>query len=75
MFYDGSDIKYLLEKKGYSLSDVAIELDITPQTVHHVIWGIQSSKRVLDHIKNILNIKNEFKVSRTKKDVNVLVVK
>ena len=73
MLYDGSDIKYLLEKKGYSLSDVAIELDVTPQTVYHVIWGIQSSKRVLDHIKNILGIKRKFEVSRIKKNDSVMV--
>ncbi len=55
--YDGSDIKYLLEKKGYSLSDVGRELEVTPQAVWQVIWGLDASQRIVAHIERLLGWK------------------
>jgi len=54
---DGSDIKYLLEKKGYSLSDVARDLGLRPQTVHMVVWGQGTSQRVIEYIEKLLGMK------------------
>jgi len=52
--YDGTDIKFLLEKKGYSLSDVARELGLYPQTVWQIIWGFGKSQRIVSHIERLL---------------------
>ncbi len=54
---DGSDIKYLLEKKGYSLSDVARDLRVTPQAVQKIIWGDGTSQRVIEYIEKLLGMK------------------
>jgi predicted transcriptional regulator len=63
--YDGSDIKYLLDKKGYSLTDVAKELGVTPTCVHHVIWGNTVSARVVEHIERLLEWKpGKLKIAR-----------
>ena len=56
MVVDGTDLKYLLEKKGYSLTDIARQLDITPQTVFRVVRGLQASRRVKSHIESLLGI-------------------
>ena len=56
MIYDGTDVKYLLEKRGYSFTDVARQLDVTPQTVYHVARGIFKSKRVVLHIEKLLGL-------------------
>lgn len=55
--FDGSDIKYLLEKRGYSLSDVGCHLGVTPQAVHQVIWGLDASQRIVSHIERLLGMK------------------
>jgi transcriptional regulator with XRE-family HTH domain len=52
---NGSDLKYLLEKKGYSLSDVARDLDVTPQAVHMVVWGVIASQRIVSYIEKLLD--------------------
>ena len=54
---DGSDIKYLLEKKGYSLSDVARDLEISPQAVWNYAWGFGSSQKIASHIERLLDMK------------------
>ncbi len=55
--YTGTDIKYLLEKRGYTLSSVAVELGVSPACVHHVIWGNGVSARVVEHIERLLGWK------------------
>ncbi len=52
--YDGTDIKYFLEKKGYTLRSVARDLDISPTCVNHVIWGRLTSHRIVEHIERLL---------------------
>lgn len=54
---DGSDIKYLLEKDGVNLSDIARGLDVTPQAVWNVIWGCSSSRKIITHIERLLKMK------------------
>ena len=74
MVCDGADIKYLLEKKGYSFSDVARQLHVTPQTVFHVARGIKRSQRVLHYIEMLLGMKpGTLKISREKRDALVKV--
>jgi lambda repressor-like predicted transcriptional regulator len=63
--YNGSDIKYLLDKKGYSLSAVAREIGVTPQCVHLVIWGIGTSRPVVEFIERLLGWKpGALKIAR-----------
>lgn len=69
MIYDGADVKYLLEKKGFSFSDVARQLDVTPQTVYHVARGIIKSKRVVQHIEKLLDMApGSLEISREKRN-------
>lgn len=55
--YDGADIKYLLEKRGVSLADVARQAGVTPSCVNHVIWGKGTSQYVVMHIERLLGWK------------------
>jgi plasmid maintenance system antidote protein VapI len=55
--HNGSDLKYLLEKRGYSLTDVARELGVTTQCISLVIWGRKTSRPVIDHIERLLGMK------------------
>jgi hypothetical protein len=52
--YTGTDIKYLLEKKGYTLTAVAHEIGVSLQCVHLVVWGQSTSRRVVNHIERLL---------------------
>lgn len=54
---DGNDIKCLLGKRGYSLTDVARDLDVTPVAVHWVIWGAIAAQRISAHIERLLDMK------------------
>ena len=74
MPYDGSDIKYLLEKRGYSLSDIAEQLGGSPQNVCNVIWGRCTSKPVLRHIEKLLNMApGSLEISTEKTDAVIKV--
>jgi len=74
MLYDGADVKYLLEKKGYRLTDVAKQLDITPQAVFLVVRGFMTSQRVIRHIEKLLGMApNTLEISREKRDAIVKV--
>jgi len=69
MKLDGTDIKFLLEKKGYNLSDVARDMAITPQGVQRIIWGLAQSRRVTAYIETLLGLRPESLIisrSRTK---------
>ena len=72
MICDGSDLKYLLEKKGFSLSDVAKQLEVTPQTIFHVVMGLKSSQRVVRHIEKLLGLApGTLEITREKRDAIV----
>ena len=74
MVCDGADIKYLLEKKGLSFSDVAHQLDITPQAVYHAARGIYKSQRVTRHIEKLLGMApGKLEISREKLDALIKV--
>lgn len=74
MIYDGADIKYLLEKKGYRYTDVARELGITPQVVFLVARGIKRSQRVTRHIEQLLGIApGTLEITSEKRDALVKV--
>ena len=74
MIYDGADVKYLLEKKGYRLTDVARQLDITPQAVFYVVRGYMTSKRVKRHIEKLLGMApGKLVISREKRNAIVKV--
>jgi len=74
MIYDGSDIKYLLEKKGFNLSDVARQLNVTPQNVFSVIYGLCTSQRVVRHIETLLCLTpGTLHISKEKRDALVKV--
>lgn len=74
MVYDGSDVKYLLEKKGYNFTDVARELGITPQVVYLVARGIKRSQRVTSHIEKLLGMApGTLEISREKRDALIKV--
>jgi len=66
---DGIKIKYLLERKGYSLTDVAQELGGSPQNVCNVIWGRCTSRPVLQKIETLLGMRpGSLEISREKTD-------
>ena len=56
MICDGVDLKYLLEKKGYSFSNIARNINVTPQHVFRVVRGYSKSERVIRHIEDILSL-------------------
>ena len=51
---NGADIKYLLDKKGFYLSDVARELGVSVTLIHHIIYGKASSCRITKNIEHFL---------------------
>ena len=63
--YDGNDIKCLLGKRGYSLSDVGRELGVTPQAVWNVAWGLSVSQMIATYIERLLGWKpGRLKIAR-----------
>ena len=67
MRLDASDIKYLLEKKGFSLSDVARQVGVTPQCVHLVVRGVITSKRVAAQIAKLLGYEDgKLRIAKAK---------
>ena len=69
MVYDGHDIHYFLKKKGYSLTDVAHQLGVSPQNIYQIIHGICVSKRVTEHIEELLGFApGILEISREKRD-------
>jgi len=74
MIFDGTDLKYILEKHGFSLSDVAKQLKVTPQTVFLVVRGYRTSRRVITHIEKLLDMKpGTLVISRERRDELVKV--
>ncbi|MBA7546716.1 hypothetical protein ES705_39111 [subsurface metagenome] len=75
MIYDGYDIKYLLlKKKGYSLTDIGQQLNVSVENVHQVIFGKTVSKRVINHIEKLLGMApGTLEISREKRDALVKV--
>lgn len=72
MVADGEDLKYLLRKKGYSMSDVARKLGITPQVVQRVIMGLDKSQRVKTYVETLLGLEpGSLEISREKRDALV----
>lgn len=51
-----ADIKASLEKAGKSCAKVAKELDVLPSTVHQVIYGRCSSRKVATHISRAIGV-------------------
>jgi len=65
---NGIRIKYLLELKGYSLTDVAQELGGSPQNVCNVIWGRSISRPVQQKIETLLGMEpGSLEISRERK--------
>jgi len=58
MTCDGIDIKYFLKRRGYSLSDVARQIDRTPQHVFNVIMGVYKSQLVVGRIEKLLDMES-----------------
>ena len=50
MILDGADVRYLLQKKGFSLTDVARMIGVTPGGVILVSTGQRKSKRITSYI-------------------------
>ena len=74
MICDGNDLQYLLKKKGFSLSDVARQIEVTPQIIFHVVNGIKKSQRVIQYIEKLLGLKKgSLEISRDKRDALVKV--
>ena len=74
MVYNNFDLKYILEKKGYSLSDVALKLDVTPQTIFHVIWDMATSQRFVRNLEKLLDITSgSLEISREKRNAIIKV--
>lgn len=69
---DGTEIKYLLERRGYSLSDVARQLGVTPQNIWMIIWGCGTSQRVIAHIETLLGMKPGTLRIAKRKRTNIL---
>ncbi len=40
------DIKASLLKKGFSMTRIARQLEISPQAVSHIVYGIRRSRRI-----------------------------
>ena len=59
MLLDGYDVQYLLLKKNITFTDIARELDVTPQNIFMVVKGGRKSQRVLRHIEKLLGIAPE----------------
>ena len=72
MRLDGTDIQYLLKKKGFSLTDVARQLGITIPGVVLITRGYCRSQRVRGHIETLLGMKpGELEI--VKKNSKVLI--
>lgn len=52
--FDGFEIQYLLKRRGYTLTAVAGELNVSTACIHHVINGRGVSSRVVEHIERLL---------------------
>jgi len=55
---DGHDIKCLLGKKGHSFTSIGRDLGVTPQAVSQVVWGKDTSQRIMEHIERLLGVKS-----------------
>lgn len=49
-------IQYYLKVRGFSLSDIARDLEITPQAVWNVVTGLSNSRRVDEWLKNHIDL-------------------
>ena len=65
MTLDGTDIKYLLEKHGYSYAKIARELKVTRTSVHETAKGRITSRRIQSHIEKLLGLeRGTLKISK-----------
>ena len=71
---DGVRIKYLLERKGYSQTDVARELGSSIPNVCNVIWGRCTSRHVIQKIEQLLDMEpGTLEITREKTDPMIKV--
>jgi predicted transcriptional regulator len=69
MVLDGADIKYLLEKKGHTMRDVAEAVGVTPSAVCYTIWGQTQSRRITNRIETLLGMEpGTLEISKEKRD-------
>lgn len=74
MILDGADVRYLLQKKGFSFTDVARQIGVTPGGVFLVSTGQRKSKRITSYIENLLGIKpGTLEITPLKRDELVKV--
>lgn len=67
MTYTGPYIQYLLKNRGYSFSDVARELGVSPQMVYQVAYGLATSGKVLAKIEETIGLRHgSLTISRKK---------
>jgi len=50
----GMELQYRLKKAGYTLTRVAEELDVSVSMVSRALTGMIVSKRVMEHIEQIV---------------------
>jgi len=66
---DGADVKYLLQKKGFSFTDVARQIGVTPGSIFLVSTGQRKSKRITSYIENLLDIEpGTLEISERKRE-------
>lgn len=53
---DPEFIVYQLKRKGYSQRMVAADLEVTSSAVHHTIHNNRKSRRIREHIAEILGL-------------------
>jgi len=74
MVLDGTDIQFLLRKKGYRYKDVAKHLNVSVQNINQVIYGKTNSYRVVRYIEKLLGFPPEsLEITSEKRDELVKV--
>jgi hypothetical protein len=74
MVLDGNDLKYLLAKKGITLSDIAAECNVNASCVSLVVNNVGRSQRIISHIEKRLGLKpGEIELSKERRSELVKV--